>query len=164
MERVVDKYLARDIMKMGGQEQSRRWGSNMKRTLPLILRAVVVLLGVVLVLAIVANVSGLRTEEVLASVHGIDIWADNSSPRQYFADVASLGHAENNTASYKMSHVGNTIQIELFYLRWVNIKVERLGLYIRPHEVEDTIALGSDFVPGMNYAVEANNVTVTFIA
>jgi len=136
----------------------------MKRTLPLILRAVVVLLGVVLVLAIVANVSGLRTVKVLASVQGVEIRADNSSPRQYFADVASLGNAGNNTASHKMRHVGNTIQIELFYLRWVNTKVAGHSLYVSPHEVEDTIALGSDFVPGMSYTVEANNVTVTFIA
>ena len=137
----------------------------MKRTLPLILRAVVVLLGVVLVLAIVADVSGLRTVEVLADVHGIDIWADNSSPRQYFADVASLGHAGNNTASHRMSHVGNTIQIEVFYLLRINMKAAgRHNLYISLHEVEDTIALGSDFVPGMNYIVEADNVIVTFIA
>jgi hypothetical protein len=136
----------------------------MKRTLPLILRAVVVLLGVVLILAIVAGVSGLRTEKVLARVYGIEIRADNSSPRQYFADVASLGNAGNNTASHGMRHVGNTIQIELFYLRWVNTKVAGHGMYAPPHEVEDTIALGSDFVPGMNYSVEANNVTVTFVA
>jgi hypothetical protein len=136
----------------------------MKRSLPLILRAVLILLGVVLVVAIVADVSGLRTEDVLASVHGIDIWADNSSPRQYFADVAAMGLAGNNTASYKMSHVGNTIQIELFYVHWVVTKWEHNGLYIKPHEVEDTIALGSDFVSGVNYTVKANNVTVIFVA
>jgi hypothetical protein len=136
----------------------------MKRVLPLVLRAVVVLLGVVLVVAIVADFSGLRTEKVLASVHGIEIWADNSSPREYFADVASLGNAGNNTASHKTSHVGNTIQIELFYLRWVNTKVVGDGLYVSPREVEDTIALGSDFVSGVNYTVKANNVTVTFVA
>jgi len=136
----------------------------MKRILFLILGAVLVLLGVVLVLSILADVSGLRIEGVLARVQDIDIWADNSSPRQYFADVASIGHARNNTASYRMSHVGNTIQIELFYLHWIIIGLQGNSLYIRPHEVEDTVLLGTDFEPGVNYTVKANNVTVTFIA
>jgi hypothetical protein len=136
----------------------------MNRILSLILGAVVVLLGVVLVLGILADVSGLRTEEVFARVQDIDVWADNSSPRQYFADVESIGHAGNNTASYRMSHVGNTIQIELFYLHWIIIGLHGNSLYIKPHEVEDTILLGTDFEPGVNYTVKANNVTVTFIA
>ena len=136
----------------------------MNRILSLILGAVVVLLGVVLVLGILADVSGLRTEEVLARVQDIDVWADNSSPRQYFADVESIGHAGNNTASYRMSHVGNTIQIELFYLHWIIIGLQGNSLYIMPHKVEDTILLGTDFEPGVNHTVKANNVTVTFIA
>jgi len=36
-----------------------------------------------------------------------------------------------------------------------------LGPYL---VVEHTIPLGTDFVPGVNYTVEANNVTVTFVA
>jgi len=136
----------------------------MKRILFLILGAALVLLGAVLVLGILADVSGLRTEEVLARVQDIDVWADNSSPRQYYADVESIGLAGNNTASYRMSHVGNTIQIELFYLHWIIIGLEHRGFYIRPHEVEDTVLLGTDFEPGVNYTVKANNVTVTFIA
>ena len=135
----------------------------MNRILSLVLGAVLVLLGAVLVVGILADVSGLRTEEVLASVHDINIWADNSSPRQYFADVASTGNAGNNTASHRMSHVGTTIQIELFYLHWVMTKVEWTHLYVMPHEVRDTIPLGADFVSGVNYTVKANNVTVTFI-
>ena len=136
----------------------------MNRTLSLILGAVFVLLGAVLVLGILADVSGLRTEEVLARVHDIDIWADNSSPRQYFADVASRGSAGNNTASRSVTRAGNTIQIKLFYLHWIMTRLEHVGLYIEPHEVEDTIPLGTDFVPGVNYTVKANNVTVTFVA
>lgn len=136
----------------------------MNRILSLILGAVLVLVGAVLVLGILADVSGLRTEEVLARVHDIHIWADNSSPRQYFADVASRGSAGNNTASHSVTRAGNTIQIKLFYLYWIMTRLERTGLYIPPHEVEDTIPLGTDFVPGVNYTVKANNVTVTFIA
>jgi len=136
----------------------------MGRILFLILGAALVLLGAVLVLGILADVSGLRTEEVLARVQDADIWADNSSPRQYFADVASIGHAGNDTASYRISHVGNTIQIELYYLHWIIIGLPSNSLYTRPHEAEDTILLGTDFEPGVNYTVKANNVTVTFIA
>ena len=135
----------------------------MNRILSLILGAVLVLLGVVLVLGILADVSGLRTEEELAYVHGIDIWGDNSSPRQYFADVASMGNAGNNTASYRVTRAGNTIQIKLFYLHWIMTRMDT-SLYVDPHEVKDTVPLGTDFVPGVNYTVEANNVTVTFIA
>jgi len=135
----------------------------MKRILFLILGAVIVLLGAVLVLGILADVSGLRTEEDLALVHGVDIWGDNSSPRQYFADVASMGNAGNNTASYSVTRAGNTIQIKLFYLHWIMTRVDT-SLYVDPHEVKDTVPLGTDFVPGVNYTVGANNVTVTFIA
>jgi hypothetical protein len=142
----------------------------MNRIVSLILGAVFVLLGALLVLAILADVSGLRTEEVLVGVDHIGIWADNSSPRQYFADVASTGLAGNNSARYRIIHVGNTIQIELFYLHWMNTKVEGWHhlyldvVYIEHHEVEDTVPLGSDFVSGVNYTVRANDVTVTFIA
>jgi hypothetical protein len=136
----------------------------MKRILFLILGAVIVLLGAVLVLGILADVSGLRTEEDLALVHDIYIWADNSSPGQYFADVASIGRAGNNTASYRVTRAGNTIQIKLFYLHWTVIGFQGNSLFVRPHEIRDTVPLGADFVAGVNYTVKANNVTVTFVA
>jgi hypothetical protein len=137
----------------------------MKKISPLILRAVVVLLGVALVMAILYDVSHWKTGKVLAPVHGIDIRADNSSPRHYFADVAYARLPGNNWVRYRISHVGNTIQIELFYhLHWRDERLEWTYLYVDPHVWEITVALGSDFVSGVNYTVEANNVTVTFIA
>jgi hypothetical protein len=128
---------------------------------PLILRAVFVLLGVVLVVAILYGASGWRTGKVLAPVHGIDIWADNSSPRQYFADVASgVCHTCGYFDSYSVARAGNTVQIKIFNLYSIG-REPLLGPYV---VVEHTIPLGTDFVPGVNYTVGANNVTVTFIA
>jgi hypothetical protein len=134
----------------------------MKRILPLILRAVIALLGVVLVVGIVANVAGFRAEKVLAPIATVDIWADNSSPRQYFADVASGQYAEHHFDSYSVSRAGDTIEIQVFNLystsKWGG---RLLGPYV---PVEHTIPLGANFVPGVNYTVEVNNVLTTFVA
>jgi hypothetical protein len=132
----------------------------MNRILSLILGAVFVLLGAVLVIGILADVSGLRIEKALAPVEGIDVWADNSSPRQYFADVVSGEGCGGRFDSYSVTQAGNSIQMKVFNL-YSTTKWPQLCLYVR---VEHTIPLGTDFVPGVNYTVEANNVTVTFVA
>jgi hypothetical protein len=132
----------------------------MNRILSLILGAVFVLLGAVLVAGILADVSGQRIEKVLAPVEGIDVWADNSSPRQYFADVVSGEGCGSRFDSYSVTQDGNTVQIKVFNL-YSTTKWPQLCLYVL---VEHTIPLGTDFVPGVNYTVEANNVTVTSIA
>src|SRR4030042_5712541 len=127
----------------------------MNRILSLILGAVLVLLGAVLVVGILYDVSGWRVEKVLAPVHGIDIWADNSSPRQYFADVTSAVGGGGSFDSYSVTRAGDTIQIRVFNLYTIT-RWERLGLDM---DVEHTIPLGTDFVLGGNYTVEVNNVT-----
>jgi hypothetical protein len=132
----------------------------MNRILSLILGAVVVLLGAVLVAGILADISGQRIEKVLAPVDAIDSWADNSSPRQHFADVVSGEGCGGRFDSYSVTRVGNTVQIKVFNL-YSTTKWPQLCLYVL---VEHTIPLGTDFVAGVNYTVEANNVTVTFIA
>ena len=132
----------------------------MNRILSLILGAVVVLLGTVLVLGILADMSGLRTEEVLAPVHSVAIWADNSSPRQYYADVVSGEGCGDRFDSYSVTQDGNTIQMKVFNLR-STARWPGLCLY---GEVHHTLLLGTDYVPGVNYSIEINNVTVTFIA
>jgi hypothetical protein len=132
----------------------------MNRILSLILGAVLVLLGAVLVAGILYDVSGWRTGEVLAPVHSVAIRADNSSPRQYFADVVSGEGCGSRFDSYSVTQAGNTIQMKVFNL-YSTTKWPQLCLYVL---VEHTIPLGTDFVPGVNYTVEANNVTVTFVA
>jgi hypothetical protein len=132
----------------------------MNRILSLILGAVVVLLGTVSVLGILADMSGLRTEEVLAPVHSVAIWADNSSPRHYYADVVSGEGCGDRFDSYSVTQDGNTIQMKVFNLR-STARWPRLCLY---GEVHHTLLLGTDYVPGVNYSIEINNVTVTFIA
>jgi hypothetical protein len=132
----------------------------MNRILSLILGAVVVLLGAVLVAGILYDVSGWSTEKVLAPVHSVAIRADNSSPRHYYADVVSGEACGDRFDSYSVTQDGNTIQMKVFNL-YSTTKWPQLCLYVL---VEHTIPLGTDFVAGVNYTVEANNVTVTFIA
>jgi hypothetical protein len=101
----------------------------------------------------------------VAPIHGIDIWADNSSTPQYFLYVVS---GESNSCvkfdSYNVTRAGNTtILVEVFNRRCCTGCPD--GQYWDEYRyVEHTIPLGSDFVPGGNYTVEVNDVTETFVA
>jgi hypothetical protein len=97
----------------------------------------------------------------LAPIDYIDIWADNSSPPQYFLYVVSV---ETDTCehfdSYNMTRANNTtIIVEIF-----NRICVAEGCFEEATEVEHTIPLGSDFVTGRNYTVKVNDVTQTFVA
>jgi len=123
-------------------------------------RILFVILAVLLVLSIFAT-GCVRTVKVLAPIHDIDIWADNSSPPQYFLYVVS---GEPTTCSkfdsYNVTRAGNTtIIVEIFNLRSIDVPCGELYSY-----VEHTIPLGSDFIPDVNYTVEINDVTVNFVA
>ena len=120
-----------------------------------------VIVAALLILSIFANGCGIIKVKVLAPIEDVDIWADNSSPREYFVDVVS---GEPTTCSkfdsYNVTRAGNTtIIVEIFNLR--NI-FGACGEELR--FAEHTIPLGSDFVPGVNYTVEVNDVTETFVA
>jgi hypothetical protein len=118
------------------------------------------LLTALLILSIFAT-GCVSYERYLAPIDGIDIWADNSSPPQYFLYVVS---GEPNTCahfdSYNMTRASNTtIIVDIFNLHSIGEPCGEMYSY-----VEHTIPLGSDFVSGGNYTVEVNDVTVTFVA
>ena len=118
------------------------------------------LLAVFLILSIFAT-GCVITVKVLAPIHDIDIWADNSSPPQYFLYVVSGAPTTcSKFDSYNVTRAGNTtIIVEIFNLRSIGEPCGEIYGY-----VEHTIPLGSDFVTGGNYTVEVNDVTVNFVA
>jgi hypothetical protein len=95
-----------------------------------------------------------------APIHDIEIWADNSSPSQYFADVVS-GEPSicDHFNSYNVTRASNTtIIVDISNLNCGT------GCPVEYSYVENTIPLGSDFVSGGNYTVMVNDVTETFVA
>lgn len=96
----------------------------------------------------------------LAPIDNIEIWGDNSSPRQYFVDVVSEESSFcDHFHSYNVTDAGNTtIIVEIFNLS--------CGTDCTPRyrNVEHTVPLGSDFVTGGNYTVVVNNLTENFVA
>ena len=120
-----------------------------------------VILAALLILSIFTTGCGIIKVKELAPIEDVDIWADNSSPREYFVDVVS---GEPTTCSkfdsYNVTRAGNTtIIVEIFNLRSI---FGACGEELR--FAEHTIPLGSDFVPGVNYTVEVNDVIETFVA
>ena len=122
-------------------------------------RILFVILAVLLILSIFAGGCGIRTVKELAPIDDVDIWADNSSPRQYLAYVVS-GESDgcHKFDSYNVTRVGDTFRVEIFNLVSIGEPCPEIYSY-----VEHAIPLGSDFVPDVNYTVEVNDVTVTFI-
>ena len=96
----------------------------------------------------------------LAPIHDVEIWADNSSLPQHFADVVS---GEPNSCvkfdSYTVTSAGNTIQVEILNIEYLGGSCAEIYSY-----VNHTIPLGGDFVSGTTYTVEVNDVTETFVA
>ena len=120
-----------------------------------------VIVAALLILSTLANGCGIIKVKVLAPIHDIDIWADNSSPPQYFLYVVS---GESTTCSkfdsYNVTRAGNTtIIVEIFNLRSIGVPCGEIYSL-----VEHTIPLGSDFILDVNYTVEINDVTVNFVA
>jgi hypothetical protein len=97
----------------------------------------------------------------LAPIYDIDIWADNSSPPHYFVDVVNGEHTScDSFNSYNVTRAGNTtIRVEIINKHVTGEPCEEYVKY-----VDHTIPLGSYFVPGGNYTVEINDVTVNFVA
>ena len=118
-----------------------------------------VILAALLILSIfTTGCTGYR--RYMAPIHDIEIWADESSAPQYFVDVVS---GEPNSCvkfdSYSVTRAGKTTRVEIFNIEYVGGSCAEIYSY-----VNHTIPLGSDFVPGVNYTVEVNDVTVTFVA
>jgi len=122
-------------------------------------RILFVILAAFLILSIFATgCKGYRIS--LAPIHDVEIWADNSSTPQYFMDVVS---GEPNSCfkfdSYSVTRAGNTVRVEIINIEYLGGSCAEIYSY-----VDHTIPLGSDFAPGVNYTVEVNDVTETFVA
>jgi hypothetical protein len=90
----------------------------------------------------------------LPEIIDADIWADNSSPPQYFLYVVCLVTAECvHFDSYSVTHSGDTtVIVEVLYRR-----CPAEGCAEKTIEVEQTIPLGGEFVRGVNYTVEVKS-------
>ena len=122
-------------------------------------RILSVILAVLLILSIFANGCTGYTL-YLATIYGIDIWADKSSTPNYFVDVVIGEHTScDSFDSYNVTRGGNTtVRVEIVNKHITNEPCAEYAKY-----VEHTFPLGSDFVPGGNYTVEINDVTVNFV-
>ena len=123
-------------------------------------KTVVILLPVVLILSILAD--GCAAGPCISydpPIGGIAIWADNSSPRKYFLDVVyGFASCDGYSGSYEVRRVGNTtIEVDVFNGTCEpDCPVDRYAAL--------NISLGSDFIVGVNYTVQVNNVTEVFVA
>jgi hypothetical protein len=122
-------------------------------------RILFVILAALLILSIFAA-GCTRYRRYLAPIHDVEIWADNSSLPEYFADVVS---GEPNSCvrfdNYTVTRAGNTIRVEILNIEYLGGSCAEIYSY-----VDHTIPLGSDFAFGVNYTVEVNDVTETFVA
>jgi hypothetical protein len=119
----------------------------------------VILAGILIFSTLASGCGGPCVMEV-APIDGIDIWADNSSPPQYFLyAVSGEPNGCHKFDSYSVTRAGNTTII-------VEILNRKCGIACAAEYsfTENTIPLGSDFVLGGNYTVEINDVTVNFVA
>jgi len=122
-------------------------------------RVLFVILAVFLILCIFTNGCTGYTF-YLATIYDIDIWADNSSTPNYFVDVVIGEHTScDSFDSYNLTRSSNTtLRLEIANEHITNEPCAEYAKY-----VEHTFPLGSDFVPGGNYTVEVNDVTVNFV-
>jgi hypothetical protein len=118
------------------------------------------LLAVSLILSIFATGCGLPWISYPAPIENVAIWADNSSPPQYFVDAVSWEPTVcDHFDSYNVTRADSTtIIIEIINLRIGTVCPDESSY------IEHTIPLGSDFVLGVNYTVEVNGVVETFVA
>ena len=85
-----------------------------------------------------------------------------SFPPQYNVVVVSgLPNSCASLGGYRVGRDGATVRIEMFIWDPAEPAVACTEIY---GAVENTIPLGSDFVPGMKYTVAVNEVTETFVA
>ena len=119
-----------------------------------------VISAIILILSMLVSGGCVPCTIDFADIVDVRIWADNSSPQEYFLYVVS---GERTTcehfAVFTVEHASNTtIIVEIF-----NRECPTEGCAEEYTEVEHNIPLGSDFVVGVNYTVEVNDVTETFV-
>ena len=123
-------------------------------------RILFVIVAVLLLMIIFANGCTGYTF-YLATIYDIDIWADDSSTPNYFVDVVIGEHTScDSFDSYNVTRTGNTtVRLEIVNKHITNEPCAEYAKY-----VEHTFPIGSGFVPGGNYTIEINDVTVNFVA
>jgi hypothetical protein len=100
--------------------------------------------------------------EVRAHVVRLSVRTAESFPPQHFADVTSA--LEDGCAQFsrtELRRTGDTLFVDVFHTRPIG---ERIACTMIYGEKETAVALGSDFVPGRTYTVDANGVRQTFVA
>jgi len=123
-------------------------------------RILFVILAVILIIGMsTTGCGGGSCVKELAGIRGIDIWADESLPPQYLLHLVTVQFDGcHEFDSYNMMRADNTtIIVDVFNLDCPN------GCPDAEFYFEVTIPLGSDFVPGVNYTIDVNDVTVTFV-
>jgi hypothetical protein len=115
-----------------------------------------------LILSTVVNGCGGPCHNYWAPIDHVSIWADNSSPPEYFLYVVSGCFTCDTGSDYEVKHAGNTTIIVEIWNGTCDYDCPPDG----PPDsyLAQNISLGSDFVTGVNYTVEVNDVIETFIA
>ena len=98
---------------------------------------------------------------VPAPVESIDVVIAESWPPQYFLHIVSgLPNGCARFDRYDVIREGNTIRVEIFNLEPTDGRMCTEEYRI----VEHSIPLGSDFVSGQTYTIQANCLSKSFIA
>ena len=106
---------------------------------------------------------GYETVEVTAPIEKIEIVAMESFPVQYAVNIVSgLPGGCAKFERITSSRDGDRIDIEV--INTEPAPDELVACTMIYGYAENTVELGSDFVPGMTYAVEVNDVEETFVA
>lgn len=93
-----------------------------------------------------------------APIEDVAIWADESWQPEYFLYVVAGFSSGDDFSGYDVTSAGNTtLVVDVFNgTCCLDCPLDTYATH--------NISLGSDFVPGVNYTVEVNDVTVTFVA
>ena len=106
---------------------------------------------------------GFATTQVLAPIESVDVLIAESFPPQYFVQVMS--GLPSGCAKFSHSDVerdGTTVRIAVF--NTVPAPGELIACTAIYGLHESSVALGTDFDPGVEYHVEVNDASTTFVA
>ena len=103
------------------------------------------------------------TVEVPAPFVSVDVRVAESFPPQYFVEVVSaLPNGCHRFSRYEVSRDGNTVRIDVWNAVPANLSAVACTMIYG--EVTSNVPLGSDFESGVEYTLEVNDVTRTFVA
>jgi hypothetical protein len=100
--------------------------------------------------------------EVRALIVRIGVRVAESFPPQYFADITSaLPDGCSRFARSAVRREGTTLFVDVFNTRPAGDEMACTMIY---GEHEESLALGSDFAPGITYTLDVNGTRQTFVA